>query len=615
MTVLSRPRVKKKIQRSELLRDTTIRDFSGGWNVADNDLNLQTNYSTILQNTIRSVDGSMGIRPGTKLFADVTGHMTKIINMEYFRNHLIVVGSNGKIVKVDSSGKVDEIWSSDWAEDLPGSPSGWDATTFVSFARFNGDLTVHNGINKPLSIDENLAVNFVRDRAIPTNAFTPIGRYAQTQGRYLVVAGDPDNPSTIYVSTTDSTLFIGDVSAASLGAVNIDLGSRVSAGDIAIKGLGSFRDRLIVAFEEIILPVTLDVFDATSGLHIPTISDEIENHGALSHRSMQTVGEDMFFADLNGVSSVRRSTLTSTVKPEKFSHLIDPALQIDLDRVVDSKDGILAAEDEIFSVYDAQAANYMLFIPNEIGNITETRCFVFKKIDKLKISAWADWRDWNFTCGCRSQLNRLFFADRKRPTLIWIMGEEHHSQHKHDHNITRDYVDYEEMFSDGTVFTDKHGWTPVTSTASSGVPIHWIWELPWSDSDTRFNTKNSRYINFDTEGDQDFTCEMFIDNIYEDRSFLGETWLDDTLFDDGFGWDAEQLDPALSISFVGGDAPGFGLDEFGRAYGGGRPTRLEQLYDWSEKYKIFKLRFSGKAKNILRFVSISLAYTVGSIRR
>jgi len=610
MTALTRPRIQRKIRRQSVLSDITIRDFSGGLNVADNDLNLTTKFATISQNVIRAVDGSLTIRPGTELFSDVVGYMDSIINMEYFRNHIIVVGNNGKVVRVDGLGNVVEIWSDDWADNLAGNPTGWDATTFCSFARYNGSLTIHNGINKPISVEPDLSVTYVQDRAIGTNAFTPVGRYSHTQGRYLVIAGDPDASSTIHISGTDTTTFVGD---SLTDAVSIDLGSRVTVGEVEIKGIGSYRNQLVVVFEEMILPLTLGVFSGDD--HSPTFGDEIEESGTISHRTLQSVGDDLLFADLNGVSSVRRAALTTSIKSEKFSHLIDPLLQTTFDNVVDSDDGILVAEDEVFSVFDTQAGNYMLFVPNEIGNITETVCYTFKKIDKLKIAAWTEWRDWNFKAACRSQLKRVFFADRKRPTLIWRMGEEHHKNVTDSNNISVDYKGYEETFSDGTAFIDGHGWTPVADIEKSGVPIRWTWELPWSDNDTRFNVKSSRYINFDTQGEGRFTCDMFVDNIYDDRQFLGETFSDGTLFTDSLGWIKESLVPTLTQSFALGDSPGFGRDQYGRLFGGGRPTRTEKLYDWSTTYKLFKLRLSGKAIKPMRIVSISLAYSTGSIRR
>ena len=53
------------------LKETTIRDFGGGWDVSDSDKNLTSKYQPISDNIIRLTDGSIRIRPGTILFGDL----------------------------------------------------------------------------------------------------------------------------------------------------------------------------------------------------------------------------------------------------------------------------------------------------------------------------------------------------------------------------------------------------------------------------------------------------------------------------------------------------------------------------------------------------------------
>jgi hypothetical protein len=109
---------------------------------------------------------------------------------------------------------------------------------------------------------------------------------------------------------------------------------------------------------------------------------------------------------------------------------------------------------------------------------------------------------------------------------------------------------------------------------------------------------------------------MFTDNIFISRTDLGEDWQEDDLkWTDDLGWDVDVFDPALEMAFEGGDAPGYGRDEYGDDYGGGRPTRLEKLIAWTAKYKLWKLRIIGEATKELKFVSVTLAYQTGSIRR
>ena len=150
------------ISRGNVLLDATIRDFSGGWNVVDNDLNLQTKFSKTLENMQRSIDGSNSIRPGTELFSDVGDFGGEIINCEYYNNFIVTVSSDGIICKVDSNGVATVIFNDNLAGSLPGSPSSWSTTAFASFAQFNGSLIICNGVNKPLIVNTSMNVTFLQ---------------------------------------------------------------------------------------------------------------------------------------------------------------------------------------------------------------------------------------------------------------------------------------------------------------------------------------------------------------------------------------------------------------------------------------------------------------------
>jgi len=593
-----------KINRQSILLDATIRDYSGGWNVVDNDLNLDTKFSKILENMQRGLDGANEVRPGTVLFGDTSEYLDEIINCEYFNNFIVCVGKNGKIVSVDSRGIVREIWSDDWAGNLAGSPLGWDTTLFVSFAVFNGELIICNGVNKPVIVSTGMNVIYLKDLADNTNAFTPIARFVIAHGRYLVMGGSltVGEEDKLFISSTDTSgTWVGNSDPND--AITVNLGSRVPSGSHVIKGLGKFRDQMMVMFEDAILPGTLGVF--TSSTHTPNFTDAIENVGGISHRITQTVGDDMIFGDVNGVASIKRALISGSVTSDRASTLIDP----DYYTAISQVDSTVAQEDKIWSLWDSANTNYMLFIPNAItdAETTEYRCMVYKRNKKLKIEAWQDWRGWKFRSGCRSSLKDIFLTEG---TQLYRLGDQHDES-----AVYQDYVGDQEMWEDETPFTDYSGFTPVADAANSGVPIKFIWELPWSDNRERFLVKNSRYINFDTVGENDFTVQMFTDNIYDDILDFGEDWEEDPLkFDDSTGWDVEALDPALEMVFVGGDGPGFGNNAFGNLYGGGRPTRLEKLYAWRAKYKLQKFRISGDATLPLKFVSITLAYLNGSGR-
>lgn len=202
----------------------------------------------------------------------------------------------------------------------------------------------------------------------------------------------------------------------------------------------------------------------------------------------------------------------------------------------------------------------------------------------------------------------MFFS---RGDEIFVMGNDNDP-------IYADREGSEETFSDGTTFSDNTGFTPIAEGEDGGVPIIFDWELPWADFDKRLKSKVTKYLALDVEGDGRFTAEMYVDNMYEDRSDPGEEFSDGTVFTDELGFryyrDEPVRTPELSMEFVGGDALGYG-GQYGNYFGDGRNTREELSYAWTTKGKIFKLRFHGETMRPLRFVSVSLAYHDGSIRR
>ena len=118
------------------------------------------------------------------------------------------------------------------------------------------------------------------------------------------------------------------------------------------------------------------------------------------------------------------------------------------------------------------------------------------------------------------------------------------------------------------------------------------WELPWADFKHRMDIKYSRYISLDTAGTATFTMESYVDNIRDQPAYT-------------------------STDFAGGQGLGYGAQPYGSGYGGAALRRAseERLYANTSKFKLMKLRFFGATKLKLRFISISIAYLHGSIRR
>jgi len=593
-------------RRREGLRTTTIREFDGGLNVVDTDLNLDSRYSSLLHNFNRSPSGSMKLRWGTRLFATCSV-LDRIINMTYYNKHIVAVGANGKIVKIDGTGAVVTVWDEDIATSS-GVGNAWSSTFFASFAEFNSDLIICNGLDKPLIVNSGWNVNYLHDLADLHNIYVPVARYVLSANRYLVMAGDLDAPDTLYISNVDTSgTWVGN--SAPNDAVNISTGSIIPRGSSTIKGIGFFRKHLIVFYDEVMAVYQLGVYNS-AGDHEPSLVDVIDNHGATSHRSAQSLGDDMFFADTVGVPSISRALLSGEVKPDRVSQLIDPIVRDRLQRL-----STVTIEDRVFSVYNREEGQYMLFVPedNDITVNDKVRCFTYTSIKKLKISAWAEFRGWNWSCACRSALGRTFFGTSNH---VLVYGNE-------TDKIYADYTNLYEEYSDGTAHTDGTGFYPIASEEGSGLSLTFDWQLPWADFDARSSVKQTKYLALDTRGSGSFTIDMFVDGIHLDRTFLGEMFRDGTLFSDGYGFVTSEVPsgstqyyaPALSMEFVASDAQGYGLSPYGQSYGDGRQSSEERLYAWPAEFKIAKLRAHGRSKYPIEIISIGLDYLGGSIRR
>lgn len=569
-------------QFQNALQTTTIRSFDGGWNVVDADLNMKPKFSTVLDNMERGLDGTLELRPGTIMLCDI-GNGVAIVNCTYFNDQTIVVQSNGWVWTVDNAGNPTKMQIA--------AVDPWDIAAggvkTVSFTIFNGDLILVDNIHKPLIISghpydavgaANALYNtlqYLIDIPSTFNINTPVAKYIASHGQFCVMAnlaaeaGKPPRPSSISISAKGTSgTYVGD--PAPNDAVEIDLGVRVSLGDRAITGIVSYRDKLLVAFERGVILLTLDVYVGTpTAVHTPTDDGFIEEFGCIAGRSMISVGDDTYYLDNIGVNSIARVSVFNTLRPEKASALIDPAIT----ELVQAA-SIAQIDASVFAVYDMRHRRYMLFVPilNVSSVVTETVCFSYTNVPTQKIEAWARLRGWNWTAACRTTLQDIIFATSDKLFVYDFAGR--------DAGRNRDFVDDPDV-------------DPATLL---GVPITFDWQLPWADFTKRMNSKHTSYISMDTVGTGIFTLSMYVDNILVDRNS-----------DDA---------PALSAVMQGGSNGGYGGQYYGPTYyGGGVPTADERLFAWPAKFKIAKLRVHGVTDKPLRIVSISMSYTSGSIRR
>jgi hypothetical protein len=589
----------------QILDEATSRQFNGGLDVADSELNLTSKYARELSNLLPGIDGSLTVRQGCREFADIASNSTTTIHdYRYFAGSIIVINEMQEIFKVDGSGGVTTLWNYTIA--AAAGKTMWIPGHHIVFDEFNGNLIISDGVNKPLNITSAFAIDYLADLATGSNINVPVSHVSAKFDRHFVYA----DGSILNVSERDAPgTWSGDAGVVFAGT--FDVGSYVTTGDKEIVAMMPYKNFLLVMFAECIVPVVFVEVAATAtdpaSLTISVNPESIvANYGTTSPRTLQDIGDMSLQLDIVGVSNMSLSKFTKILSPDRPSRLIDKLLQ----KAIGALDSV-TLQHNVFSVYDRRLAMYMLFLPNDsMENSTYVRGFGYRYIDALKINAWCEYSDWRWRCGTRSAEGRLFFT-RKDDTKIFVLGDETIDP------IYADYVGEQETFSDGTTYTDQTGNGPVASIADSGVPIRFAWELPRTDLKMRGITKTLRYITIDAEGDQQFECQVFIDNFYAEAN-SGETFSDDTLFTDDTGFIAYEptRTPALVGTFVGRDALGWGLQSYGTSpYGGGNNVGTELGTLMPTKFKTMKLRFEGEVMGPLKFVALTLHYQRGKFAR
>jgi len=600
----------KMQRRAQKLTSVTARKFEGGLNVVDSELNLSSKYAVVLNNMYRGLEGSIMVRQGTKKYCDLSSISDGYqINGKYFAARNITVNSVGQVFSIDGTGAATRIWDSTIAAALRPGLVTWGPTKHVNFEEFGGELTIHNGLDKPLLVTAAMHVDYLADPATGSNINTPIGRVVCKFNRHLVVAVG----SELHVSDEDTSgVFVGDAGATY--AAIFDLRTSVVSGDTTIIGLAPFRDWLLVQFQECTVPVQFTKVTTPSiALVLAPTSDNggtFNSYGAISCRTAQDIGDKSLACDIVGVTSIAPATFTSKLSPDRPSRLIDPLIQSAIAPLTEE-----TLMDGTLSQYDRLSSMYMLFIPDAARDSqVETHGFGYRYLDKLGIEAWNTFSGWNWAWSSRSSEGLVFFG-RANDNIIFIKGDEKKLP------LYADFIGDQETFSDGTAFTDGTGLTPVADVDTSGVPIKFTWELPWSDLKKRAIQKTIRYLLLDAQGTASFTVKMFIDNKYLDKSDAGELFSDDTAFNDNLGFirntldQAQALTPALEMEMVASDYGGYGSEPYGDIYGGGRNTGFMRNISFPTKCNLFKLRFEGETMRPLKIVGITPVFIDGSIRR
>lgn len=443
--------------------------------------------------------------------------------------------------------------------------SAWHTPFYCSHAVFNRQLLLCNGIDKPLFVDfeQTPVCQFLVDPASGSNINTPITLYIAAGDAYTVMAGNALEPGTIYISAANTNnTWPGD--AAPNDSTKIDVSKLVNAPTPIITGICFHRGLLFVAFENYIVPFKLGVYDASNN-HVPERQDIIANYGCVAHKTLFSVGINFFDCDPIGVINIQRNVFQDIYNPQHTSEVIQPHIAKALS-VLDVND----RRYKTWAVYDKRESRYWMHVVRPDGKYN-TYVYVF--LEERKVFGWQLFVDLDWSCGCRSEFDRLFGC---RGTKIYLHGNDTSPIHTDD-----------------------------------TVPIRFMYESPWIDFNKRLLKKQSRYLNMDSSGIAEFDVSLYVDRLYEDVVQLDADYASDpSIVYDDFSF---PTTPELTVTYTAGNAPGWSQGP--QPYGGGRRTSRSGMVGFPAEFDICKLRVSGSATGLFRLVSISILYMTGSIRR
>ena len=290
-----------------------------------------------------------------------------IVEKWHFQDHDIVIDTNGELFTVNANGVLARIWDDTFARALAGTPNAWSPMVFASADTFKGELIICNGIDKPLVVDlaSTPKVDYLQDAGTSSNVFTPIAKYIKSMPDYVIMAGDPLDPKLLHVSHTGTSgTWQGDP-APNVGT-QVDMSRYTPSDDPTVKGLGRYREQLIVLYFDSAVPVDIGTVDSTPA-HVITPADAITQHGTIGSRTIQTLGSDLLMCDPSGVPSFARRKFTDSIEVERPSDDIEPMIRNNLLRL-----SVGELEDNVFSIYNRLDRQYMLFVPNHETNVQKT---------------------------------------------------------------------------------------------------------------------------------------------------------------------------------------------------------------------------------------------------
>ena len=331
-----------------------------GLNTQESSITLSSGYALQADNCVIDSEGRLGARKGFVYQTTSGGTSSSLVGMHDYvgsTGHLgYITWGNGSIYK--GLGTLTAISTGH------GSNNDWQA------ASLGGFVYLAQAGKAMLRVDSNFTVT----THATTSSNHQFSFVTSAYGR-LWAGGTATDKYTLYGSDLVNGAFHGG------STLTLDLRKVWTNGGDEIVSVAGFNGRIIVFCKRCIVILgdnnNSDLAIAATELNVVEI---LENVGCVSKKSIQVVGDDIYFLANSGLRSLNR------VIQEKSNPLADLSINIrdDLVKIIN-----LATNENVTSIYSASNAFYLLLFPS--SNLIY--CFDTRgKLENggLRVTKWVD---------------------------------------------------------------------------------------------------------------------------------------------------------------------------------------------------------------------------------
>ena len=331
-----------------------------GLNTQESSITLSSGYALQADNCVIDSEGRLGARKGYVYQTTSGGTSSSLVGMHDYvgsTGHLgYITWGNGKIYR--GLGTLTAISTGH------GTDNDWQA------ASLGGFVYLAQAGKAMLRVDSNFAVT----THATTSSNHQFSFVTSAYGR-LWAGGTATDKYTLYGSDLVNGAFAGG------STLTLDLRKVWTNGGDEIVSVAGFNGRIIVFCKRCIVILgdnnNSDLTIAATQLNVVEI---LENVGCVSKKSIQAVGDDIYFLANSGLRSLNR------VIQEKSNPLADLSINIrdDLVKIIN-----LSSNDNVTSIYSASNAFYLLLFPSS----KLIYCFDTRgKLENggLRVTKWVD---------------------------------------------------------------------------------------------------------------------------------------------------------------------------------------------------------------------------------